>query len=145
MLPGWKETEGRVHILAKEPRPALLPMQMVILEFLATIRQSSWGSASGQRVFNHSGPLASWPRPSSLALPAAPASVRPCADGAPSATPAHCSERQQALSSLCAFAQAVLSARLPAPPLPATWKIVSEGLKCAPTANFAHLFLVIID
>lgn len=34
---------------------------------------------------------------------------------------------------------------LPAPLLLATWKIVSEGLNCAPTAKLAHLLLVIID
>ena len=26
--------------------------------------------------------------------------------------------------------------------LAATWKTVSEGLKCAPTAKFAHLLLI---
>lgn len=78
-------------------------------------------------------------------LPAAPASVTPCGDGVPAATPAHCSQRHQALLSLCAFAQAVLSVQAAYPILPTTWKIVSEGLKCVPAVNFAHLLLVITD
>lgn len=54
-------------------------------------------------------PLAGWPLPTSLALHAALASLTPCDDSSP--TPAHCSQRHQALLSLCAFARAVLPAQ----------------------------------
>lgn len=76
----------------------------------ATIRQPSAGCLlQVNEYLIIQDPLAGWPLPTSLALLAASASVIPCGDSSP--TPAHCSQRHQALLSLCAFAQAVLSAR----------------------------------
>lgn len=90
-------------------------------------------------------PLAEWPLPTSLASPAAPASIAPYGYGTPAATPAHCSQRHHALLSPCAFVQAGLSAQPPCPSCARHLENCLKSLSCAPPAKFAHLLLVIID
>lgn len=85
-------------------------------------------------------PLAGWPLPASLALPAVPASLSLVVTG-----PQLHSPLLSKTPSLCAFAQAVLSAQAAYPSITTTWKIISEGLQWVPTANFAHLLLVTTD
>lgn len=114
MLSREKE-EGTVTVLAQKPRPALPLMQKLILDFLGcAVRQPPRAAGGLLRISECLiiwDPLAGWPLPTSLASPAAPASVTPYRDGAPAATPARCSQRHGALSSPCAFAQAALSAQ----------------------------------
>lgn len=110
--------------------------------------------ALGEQGFNHSGPLSRTPS-CSLASPPAPASIMPYGGGPPAVNSAHCSLRHQTLfKPLCLCTSCFLSSGCPLPPHPtllsATWKTVSEGLKCAPTSKICppaidHCRLIITE